>query len=128
MIKRTNIKIPVLRQLPSHTITINREGKLGAKNRKKSSTTFASQSLGPQMKRTSQILLSLAPWHIKDESIEAVLFAAILYKTRKAKWRGRSPHHRSIQNFTLFPTPTLNLMFLLKTSQPIRILLHKPCP
>ena len=83
-------------------------------------------SLGPRMKWTSQVLLSLVHWHIKDESTKAALLAAKLYKTGKAKWRGRSPHHWSIQNFTLFPTPILNWMFLLKTSQPIQILFQKP--
>ena len=80
------------------------EGKLDAQNWKKSSTTFASQSLGPQMKRTSQVLLFLAPWHIKDDSTEASLIAAKFYKTGKVKWSGRSPHHLSVQNFTLSPT------------------------
>ena len=45
------------------------------------------QSLGPRMKQTSQVLLPLTPWHIKDESTEAALFAVKLYKTKKAKWR-----------------------------------------
>ena len=51
-----------------------------------------------------------------------------LYKTRKAKWRGRSSHHRFIQNFTIFPFLTLNWMFLLKVFQSIRILFYKPHP
>ena len=80
------------------------------------------------MKQTSQILLSPAPWHIRDDSMDASLFAAKLYKVGKVKRRGRSPHHLSDQNFTLSPTPTLYWRYLLKTSQPIRILLHKPHP
>ena len=112
-----------LKRSPSIT-----EGKLEAKNQKKSSTTSASQSLGPRMKRTSQVLLSPVPWHIKDDSTDASLFAAKLSKVGKAKWGGRSPHHLSIQNFTLSPTPTLYWTYLLKTFQPIQILLHKPHP
>ena len=104
------------------------EGKLEAKNRKKSSTTSTSLSLGPRMKWTSQVLLSLVPWHIRDDSTNASLFVAKLYKARKAKWRGRSLHHLSVQNFILSPTPTLYWTYLLKTSQPIRILFHKPHP
>ena len=37
------------------------EGKLDVKKWKKSSTTSASQSLGPRMKQTFQVLLSPAP-------------------------------------------------------------------
>ena len=37
-------------------------------------------------------------------------------------------HHRSIQSFTLSPTPTSKRIFLLKSSHPMRILLHKPLP
>ena len=80
------------------------------------------------MKRTSQVLLSPASWHIRDDSTDASLFAAKLYKVGKAKRRGRSPHHLSDQNFTLSPTLTLYWTYLLKTSQPFRILLNKPHP
>ena len=56
------------------------------------------------------------------------LLVANPYTTEKDGWSGKSPHHRSVQNFTLSPTPTSNRIHLLKASQPFRILLHKPHP
>ena len=70
------------------------------------------------------------PWPrlVNEDSTEASLSVAIPYNPRKANWRGWSPHHPSCQNLTLFPIPTMNWVFLLKSSQPIRITLHKPHP
>ena len=39
-----------------------------------------------------------------------------------------SPYHPSCQNLTLFPNPTTSWQFLLKSSHPMRIPLHKPHP
>ena len=53
---------------------------------------------------------------------------AIPYNLGKANWKGWSPYHPSCQNLTLFPNPTTNWQFLLKSSQPMRIPLYKPHP
>ena len=77
------------------------------------------------MKRTSQLLRSSIP-NRSREATNASLLEAIPYTTGKVNWSGESPHHWSVQSFTLSPTPTLNRIFLLKTTQPIRMLLYKP--
>ena len=104
------------------------EGILDTKIQRKSSLVSNSQSLRSQMKWTSQLLLSPNPSLVNEDSTEASLSVAIPYNPRKANWRGWSPHHPSCQNLTLFPIPTMNWVFLLKSSQPIRITLHKPHP
>ena len=78
------------------------------------------------MRWTSQIFLSSAPYLDREASTGASLSRAIPYNPRKANWKGWSPYHPSCQNLTLFPNLTTNWQFLLKSSQPIRIPLHKP--
>ena len=107
---------------------ISVEGILDPKIRRKSSPVTNSQSLRSRMNWTSQLLLSPAPNLVKEESIEACLSMAIPYSPGKASWRGWSAHYPSYQNLTLFPIPTTKWVFLLKSSQPIRIPLHKPHP
>ena len=103
-------------------------GKLDPKVRRNSSTTPNSQSFGSLIKRTFQLLYASIPNRSRDEAIDASLLVAIPNTTRKDSWSGKSPHHQSVQDFTLSPTPTSNRIFLLKTSQPLRILLYKPHP
>ena len=104
------------------------EGVLAPKIRRKYSPSSFFQSLNSRIKRTSQILLSPAPCLDKEASREASLLIAIPYSLGKATWKGWSPYHPSYLNLTLFPNPTTNWMFLLKSSQPMRIPLYKPHP
>ena len=104
------------------------EGVLAPKIQRKCSPSSISQSLNFRIKRTSQILLSSAPGLDKEASTKASLSIAIPYSLEKANWKGWSPYHPSCQNLTLFPNPTTNWTFLLKSSQPIHIPLHKPHP
>ena len=56
------------------------------------------------MKRTSQIFPSPAPWHIKDESIEAALFATNC--TRPEKPNGEEdPHTTGLSKISLYSPP-----------------------
>ena len=95
---------------------------------RKCSPSTISQSLNSRIKWTSQIFLSFAPCLDKEASIETSLSMAITYSLGKANLKGWSPYHASCQNLTLFPNPTTNWQFLLKSSQPMRIPLHKPHP
>ena len=103
-------------------------GKLNPQVWRNSSTTPITQSFGSWIKWTFQLLHSSIPNCSRDEATDASLLVAIPYITEKVNWSYKSPHHRSVQNFTLSPTLTLNRIFLLKTSQPFKILLYKPHP
>ena len=104
------------------------KGLLALKIWRKATPSIISQSLESQTKQTSQLLLSPAPSLVKEDSIETSLSVAIPYSLRKASWKGWSSHHPPYQNLTLFPIPTTNWVFLLKSSQPTRIPFHKPHP
>ena len=97
------------------------EGVLAPKIQRKCSPSSISQSLNSRIKWTFQILLSSAPYLDKEASTEASLSIAMPYSLGKATWKCWSPYHPSCQNLTLFPNPTTNWVFLLKSSQPIRI-------
>ena len=95
---------------------------------RKSSIGPTSQSFESRVNLTSQVLLSPSLCLGKDKATEASLSMASSYKTGNVIWRGWSPHQQSCQNFTLFPIPISNRVCLLKSSQPIRMSLHKPQP
>ena len=95
---------------------------------RKCSPSTISQSLNSRIKWTSQIFLSFAPCLDKEASIETSLSMAITYSLGKANLKGWSPYHASCQNLTLFPNLTTNWQFLLKSSHPMRVPLHKPHP
>ena len=80
------------------------------------------------MKRTSQLLCSSISNRSREEATDAPLLEAIPYTIGNVNWSGESPHHWSIQSLTLSPTPTSKRIFLLNSSQPMRMLLHKPHP
>ena len=61
-------------------------------------------------------------------TIYASLVEAIENSIRKASPKSLSPHHLSVQNFTLFPFPTLKVIFLLKPSHPLLIAFHTLTP
>ena len=90
-------------------------GKLNPQVWRNSSTTPITQSFGSWIKWTFQLLHSSIPNCSRDEATDASLLVAIPYITEKVNWSYKSPHHRSVQNFTLSPTLTLNRIFLLKT-------------
>ena len=103
-------------------------GVLASKIRRKCSPSSISQSLKSLIKRTSQILLSSAPCLSKEASTKTSLSTAIPYNLGNANWKCWSPYHPSCQNLTLFPNPTTNWQFLLKSSHPMWVPLHKPHP
>ena len=104
------------------------EGVLAPKIRRKCSPSFISQSLNSRTKWTFQILLSCSRCLAKEASTEASLSIAIPYSLGKATWKWWSPYHPSCQKLTLFPNPTTSWVFLLKSSQLIRIPLHRQHP
>ena len=103
-------------------------GVLAPNIRRKCSPSSISQSLNSRIKQTPQILLSSTPCLDKEASTDACLSMAIPYNLGKATWKDWSPYHPSYQNLTLFPNPTTNWQFLLKSSHPIWIPLHKSHP
>ena len=103
-------------------------GRFEPKIWRNSSTPPISQSFGLWIKWTSQLLHSSIPNRSREEATDTSSLEAIPYTLEKINWSGESSHHWSVQSLTLSSTPTSNRIFLLNSSQPIRILLHKPHP
>ena len=114
-IKRPNVKLPSLLQLPPHSVpTLNRRNVRLYEGRPPL-IPFPNHSNHTGISHPNSFPLPTASQTI-----------AISNKIGKSSLRIWSPHQQSCQNCTWFPKPASNWMYLLKPSQHIQMLLQRP--
>jgi len=91
---------------------------------KNEAKTAISESWAALAKLTFHLLdpLESSKW----ATTKASFAQAMPYKTGKASFRIKSPHHRSCHNLKLKPSPTLNLVWLENFPQPLLIFFITP--